>query len=111
LNSCIHCGISFDFYEEGFLFIESTQINQHMTSAYQKMNDYIAYTPYSSLDMVQSELNRLQYTTDLKMGLSQTKRPKRVIDLKTFELRFNEKETVNFIQHGHLLVTCNPSFH
>jgi hypothetical protein len=108
LNSCIHCGISFDFYEEGFLFIESTQINQHMTSAYQKMNDYIAYTPYSSLDMVQSELNRLQYTTDLKMGLSQTKRPKRVIDLKTFELRFNEKETVNFIQHGQFVSYLQP---
>ncbi|PUB16654.1 hypothetical protein [Paenisporosarcina sp. OV554] len=51
MNSCIHCGISFDFYEEGFLFIESNQINQHMTRAYKKMNDYIAYTPYSSLDM------------------------------------------------------------
>ena len=108
MNSCIHCGISFDFYEEGFLFIESNQIDQHMTDSYQKMNDYIAFAPYSSLDIVQSELNRLQYTTDLRMGLSRTKRPARLIDLKTFELRFNEKETVNFIQHGQFVSYLQP---
>ena len=108
MNSCIHCGISFDFYEQGYIFIESNKISQHMTSEYQKMNDYIAFTPYSSLDMVQSELERLQYSTDLRMGLSRTMRPTRLIDLKTFELRFNEKETVNFIQHGQFVSYLQP---
>lgn len=108
MNSCIHCGISFDFYEEGYLFIESNQIDPYMTSAYRKMNDYIAFSPYSSLDMVQSELKRLQYTTDLRMGLSRTKRPSRLVDLKTFELRFNEKETVNYIQHGQFVSYLQP---
>ena len=69
MNSCRPGAISFDFYEQGFLFIESNQISQHMTDVYQKMNDYIAFTPYNSLDMVQSELERLQYSTDLRMGL------------------------------------------
>ena len=108
MNSCIHCGISFDFYEQGYIFIESNQISQHMTSEFQKMNDYIAFTPYSSLDKVQSELERLHYSTDLRMGLSRTQRPTRLLDLKTFELRFNEKETVNFIQHGQIVSYLQP---
>ncbi|WP_407670255.1 EAL domain-containing protein [Paenisporosarcina antarctica] len=108
LNSCIHCGISFDFYQEGFIFIESKQIQQHITSAYQLMNDYVAFAPYSSLDMVEDELIRLNHSTDVKMGLSRTKRLEKVIDIQTFKLRFYEKDTVNFIQHGQMVSHLQP---
>ncbi|MBW9234483.1 EAL domain-containing protein, partial [Leptospira santarosai] len=42
------------------------------------------------------------------MGLSRTNKPERLIDLKTFELRFHEKDTVNLIQHGELVSYLQP---
>lgn len=108
MTSCIHCGISFNFYEEGFLFIESNHIHPHMTDTYRMMNDYIAYMPYSSFSTLESELNRLRHVPDLRMGLSRSNKPERLIDLKTFELRFQEKDTVNLIQHGELVSYLQP---
>lgn len=108
MNSCIHCGISFDYYEEGFLFIESNDIQPYTTADYQRMNDHIAYLPYTSLGTVEREMNRLKHVEDLRMGLSRKKRPERLIDMKTFILRYHEKETVNFIQHGQLVSHLQP---
>ncbi|WP_019415391.1 EAL domain-containing protein [Paenisporosarcina sp. TG20] len=108
MNSCIHCGISFDFYNKGFIFIESKQIRQHITSKYQISGGNIAYAPYSSLDTVENELNRLSHVSDIKIGLSRSTRHERLIDLKTFKFRFQEKETVNFIQHGQLVSHLQP---
>lgn len=108
MNSCIHCGISFGFYGEGYLFLETNQIQQHITDAYQIVDDRLAYAPYSSLETVATELARLNQVSGLRMGLSRSKRVERLIDLKTFEFRFNEKETVNFIQHGRLISHLQP---
>jgi len=108
MNSCIHCGISFDFYNNGFLFIEADHIEQHITESYLMMNEHQAYTPYSTLVMVEDELDRLKHIPGLKMGLSRSKRPERLIDSTTFELRFHERETVNFIQHGKMVSHLQP---
>ncbi|WP_075618712.1 EAL domain-containing protein [Paenisporosarcina indica] len=108
MNGCIHCGISFDFYEEGFLFIESNQVQEQSTDEYQIINDHLAYMAYSSLEKVAVELTRLRHISDMKMGLSRTNRAERLIELETFKLRFEEKETVNFIQHGRLVSHLQP---
>ena len=108
MNSCIHCGISFDFYENGFLFIESNQIQQHITEEYKVLTNRLACVAYSSLDTVDAELKRLQSTSGLRLGLSRTNRMERLIELETFTLRFEEKETVNFIQHGRLVSHLQP---
>ena len=108
MNSCIHCGISFDCYEKGILFLESNQIHQHITKEYNVLNNRLACVAYSSLDMVESELKRLNNVSGLRLGLSRTNRVERLIDIETFELRFQEKETVNFIQHGRLVSHLQP---
>jgi hypothetical protein len=41
MNSCIHCGISFDFYEEGFFFIESNKPKPNLPQKYEMINDYL----------------------------------------------------------------------
>lgn len=108
MNSCIHCGISFEFYDEGFFFIQAKQIKHHLTESYQMMNEHLAYAPYSTLAMVEGELTRLQHVPGLKMGLSRSMRMERLIESRTFALRFHERDTVNFIQHGKMVSHLQP---
>jgi EAL domain-containing protein (putative c-di-GMP-specific phosphodiesterase class I) len=108
MNSCIHCGIAFDFYEEGFLLLESNQIQKHITEEYKVLNDRLACVAYSSLEMVGAELKRLENVSQLRIGLSRTNQVERLVELETFKLRFQEKETVNFIQHGRLVSHLQP---
>lgn len=111
MNSCIHCGISFDFYLKGYFFIESNTPNLEGTENYHMINDYLGYFKYDSLELVQEELNRLKKFEGLRIGLSRTNRVEHLLDLKTFENRFEARDTVNFIQNGDLVSHLQPIVH
>lgn len=111
MNSCIHCGISFDFYSKGYFFLESNTPNLEGTDKYQMINDHLGYFAYDSLDKVQQELKRLKKFEGIRIGLSKTPGVERLLDLKTFETRFEERDTVNFIQNGELVSHLQPIIH
>jgi len=111
VNSCIHCGISFDFYSKGYFFLESDQAKLEGTDKYYMINDYLGYFPYDTLQQVEQEVNRLKMHDGIRIGLSRSKRVERLIDINTFEARFNERETVNFIQNGKLVSHLQPIIH
>ena len=108
MNSCIHCGISFDFYEKGFFFIESNTPKPKLNQKYEMINDYVGYFPYDSLKQVEQELKELDNLEEIRIGLSRSKRVERLIDVNTFQSRYKEKETVNFIQHGEIISHLQP---
>ncbi|MET0785887.1 MAG: EAL domain-containing protein [Paenisporosarcina sp.] len=108
MNSCIHCGISFDFYEQGFFFIESNSPNLNSSQKYHMINEYLGYFPYESLNQVEQEITELNNHEGVRIGLSRSKRVERLIDIKTFLLRYEERETVNFIQHGEMISHLQP---
>lgn len=108
MNSCIHCGISFDFYEKGFFFIESNTPKPNLPQKYEMINDYLGYFIYDSLLEIEQELKELDNQDGIRIGLSRSKRVERLIDVKTFKLRYEEKETVNFIQHGEMMSHLQP---
>jgi EAL domain-containing protein (putative c-di-GMP-specific phosphodiesterase class I) len=108
MNSCIHCGISFDFYEQGFFFIESNTPNPDLPQKYHMINDYLGYLQYESLKQVEQEVSDLNNQDGVRIGLSRSKRVERLIDVKTFLIRYEEKETVNFIQHGEMISHLQP---
>ncbi len=111
MSSCIHCGISFDFYSKGYFFIESKTPNLEGTEKYHMINEHLGYFAYDSLDLVQQELNRWKKVEGIRLGLSRSPRLERLLDLKTFEARFEERDTVNFIQNGELVSHLQPIIH
>ena len=108
MNSCIHCGISFDFYEKGYFFIESNKPKLNLPEKYEMINEYLAYFPYNSLKQVEQELTSLDNQDGIRIGLSRSKKVERLIDVKTFLSRYEEKETVNFIQNGDMTSHLQP---
>lgn len=111
MSSCIHCGISFDFYSKGYLFIKLNTPNLQITEKYHMINEHLGYFAYDSLDLVQQALNQLKEFNGISIGLSRTPRVERLLDLKTFEARFKERDTVNFIQNGELVSHLQPIIH
>ncbi|AYC29049.1 EAL domain-containing protein [Paenisporosarcina cavernae] len=107
-NDCVHCGISFDFYEKGNFFVEGDSIDGYLDSSFTKMNDYIAYKPYSSLEEVGEEWKKYETSNNVRIGLSRSTKPERLIDPSTFMTRMQERETVSFIQRGALTSFLQP---
>ena len=99
------------FIQKDTFFLESDQPKLEGMENYYMINDYLGYFPYDTLQQVEQEVNRLKMHDGIRIGLSRSKRVERLIDINTFETRFSERETVNFIQNGKLVSHLQPIIH
>jgi EAL domain-containing protein (putative c-di-GMP-specific phosphodiesterase class I) len=112
-NTCVNCGVSIPFYENGFLTVKgkeelnisSLSISGETTEKY---TYHFKYSTFSELSKVLEELETILTTNAWRAGISPTLQSPRIIPFQDFKKRMDHREAVEFIQSGKLISHFQP---
>jgi EAL domain-containing protein (putative c-di-GMP-specific phosphodiesterase class I) len=105
---CIHCGLNFELFNEGYLYIH-TERNH---SEFERENkDWLKkeYRSVEDLERLLQEANEVFHGNELASGISFTSKiPHLTISLSSLYARVKERETVDLIYNGKLVSYLQP---
>jgi EAL domain-containing protein (putative c-di-GMP-specific phosphodiesterase class I) len=107
-KDCIHCGLPFELYEKGYLFVQSEKEHRKFT----RVNGHWLIKEYKSVGELESLLNELIVRfqdNGIQAGIAESAvRPLMTFDLSTLISRIQKRETVKLINHGRLVSYLQP---
>lgn len=107
-KDCIHCGLPFDLYEQGYFFVQIEKEHREFTRA----NDNWIIKEYKSVMELESLLieamDRFQ-NNGIQAGIAETAdSPVLTFNISTLISRVQKRETVKLINHGRLVSFLQP---
>ncbi|SFA77570.1 MULTISPECIES: EAL domain-containing protein [unclassified Bacillus (in: firmicutes)] len=112
---CVQCGIPFQIYTNGYLFIE-TELNV-TSDLFQNIGANCWVAPYEKLEYAEYLLKKLeeshlQFGREIRSALSQTKvKPLLFIPAESLLMQLQNAEIISTIQTGELISYLQPIIH